>query len=105
MHGDIETAIHYLGSIHHNLWVICLTRIDLPKSIQNLPKDNKAPVNVSRAYITILAGYVCVVRTGTALVQAFQGRSLGVRISFLTFLSVLFPPPYLPNTIWVEEDQ
>ena len=40
---------------------------DWLKSIQNLPKEKKAPVNVSRAYITILAGYVCVVRNGTAL--------------------------------------
>ena len=31
---------------------------------------NKAPVIVSRAYITIPAGYVCDVRIGTALDQA-----------------------------------
>ena len=31
-----------------------------------------APVNVSRAYITIPAGYVCVVRCGTAQDQALH---------------------------------
>ena len=29
-------------------------------------------MNVSRAYITILAGYICVVRIGTALDQAYH---------------------------------
>ena len=35
-------------------------------------KTFKAPVNVSRACITIQAGYVCVVRSGTAQDQAYH---------------------------------
>ena len=35
-------------------------------------QDYKAPVIVSRAYITTTAGYVCVVRIGTALDKAYH---------------------------------
>ena len=40
-----------------------------------------------------LAGYVCVVRSGTAQDQAFQGWIFGVGINFLSFC-LPFPSPY-----------
>ena len=60
-----------------------------------------ASVNVSRACITIPAGYVCVVRSGTAQDQPFQGWIFGAGIQFPVFLSALSLPMPRPNNIRV----
>ena len=57
-------------------------------------------MNVSRACITIPAGYVCVVRLGTAQDQPFQGRFLGQESISCLFVCPSLPMPR-PNNIGV----
>ena len=48
-------------------------------------------MNVSHACITILAGYMCVVRSGTTQDQQFQGWIFEAVVNFLSFFCP-FPP-------------
>ena len=73
-HSKIATLLAKRHDISYELFVINCTYIVSTQISTDISKKTfKAPVNVSRACITIQAGYVCVVRSGTAQDQAFQG--------------------------------
>ena len=72
-HSRIATLLAKRHDISYELFVINCTYIVSTQISTDISKKTfKAPVNVSRACITIQAGYVCVVRSGTAQDQAYH---------------------------------
>ena len=70
-HSRIDTLLAKRHDISYELFVInCIYIVSTQISTDISKKTFIAPVNVSRACITIQAGYVCVVRSGTAQDQA-----------------------------------
>ena len=66
-HSRIDTLLAKRHDISYELFVINCTYIVSTQISTDISKKTfKAPVNVSRACITIQAGYVCVVRSGAA---------------------------------------
>ena len=67
-HSRIATLLAKRHDISYELFVINCTYIVSTQISTDISKKTfKAPVNVSRACLTILAGDACVVRIGTAL--------------------------------------
>ena len=72
-YSRIATLLAKRHDISYELFVINCTYIVSTQISTDISKKTfKAPVNVSRACITIQAGYVCVVRSGTAQDQAYH---------------------------------
>ena len=72
-HSRIATLLAKRHDISYELFVINCTYIVSTQISTDISKKTfKAPVNVSRACITIQASYVCVVRSGTAQDQAYH---------------------------------
>ena len=71
-HSRIATLLAKKHDISYLLSIVSTYIVSTQISTDISKKTFKAPVNVSRACITIQAGYVCVVRSGTAQDQAYH---------------------------------
>ena len=103
-HSRIATLLAKRHDISYELFVINCTYIVSTQISTDISKKTfKAPVNVSRACITIQAGYVCVVRSGTAQDHPLQAGFLWQGSIFVPAFSLPVPP--INNIGCGEEDQ